>query len=149
MKCVPAENDVLTDKTYYPGTYYHGCIVLRALRLTHDEIHLQGTGKQGDIFRNGAKLQVDGVEPVRPYVSVGADDPDVGEALALLAQFGHAGDVRVVARQELHPRRGHHGRGGGGGGGSHLDLRGVPLDVHQRGHGRDEMGRELARGKVK
>ena len=49
----------------------------------------------------GNKLQADQVEPVGPYVAVGADDPDVGEALALLAQFGHARDVGVVTREEL------------------------------------------------
>ena len=27
MLCVPAENDVLTNKMYYPGTYYPGCTV--------------------------------------------------------------------------------------------------------------------------
>ena len=27
MVCVPAENDILTDKTCYPGTYYPGCTV--------------------------------------------------------------------------------------------------------------------------
>ena len=29
MFCVITENDVLTDKTYYPGTYYPGPTVLR------------------------------------------------------------------------------------------------------------------------
>ena len=74
------------------------------------------------------------IEPVRPDVPVGADDPDVGEALALLAQLGHAGDVRVVAREELH-------LGTRDLGGRNLDLGGVPLDVHQHGgHGRRETG---------
>ena len=27
MIFVPAENDILTDKTYYPGTYHPGCTV--------------------------------------------------------------------------------------------------------------------------
>ena len=50
----------------------------------------------------GNKLQADQVvQPVGPNVAVGADDPDVGEALALLAQFGHARDVGVVTREEL------------------------------------------------
>ena len=88
------------------------------------------------------KVQLDEVEPVCPYVSVGADDPDVGEALALLAQFGHARDVRVVTREELHP--GGHRRRGGGGRPRHLDLlRGVPVDVHQHGH--DEVPRMLGK----
>ena len=28
MLCGPTGNDVLTDKTFYPGTYYSGCTVL-------------------------------------------------------------------------------------------------------------------------
>ena len=76
--------------------------------MTHDEIHdMQNVSQKR--HSKWEKVQLDEVEPVCPYVSVGADDPDVGEALALLAQFGHAGDVRVVTRQELHPRGGHHG----------------------------------------
>ena len=63
-------------------------------------------------------------EPVRSDVAVGTDYPDVGEALALLAQLRHARDVRVVAREELHlrgrPRR--------------LQRRGGRFDVHLDGH---------------
>ena len=91
--------------------------------MTHDEIH----DMQNVIQKRHSKwekVQLDEVEPVCPYVSVGADDPDVGEALALLAQLRHARDVRVVAREELHLR----GRP------RHLLDRGGHLDVHLDGH---------------
>ena len=33
MQCVPARNDVLTDKMYYPGTYYPSCTVFRSNKI--------------------------------------------------------------------------------------------------------------------
>ena len=101
------------------------------ITLTHDEIPILTLTLSINDIQNWKESQHELVEPVRPDVSVCADDPDVGEALALLAQLGHAGDVRVVPRQQLHP---------GGRGRSvnrrDLDLGRVPLDVdHHGGHG--------------
>ena len=74
------------------------------------------------------------IEPVRSDVAVGADDLDVSEALALLAQLRHARDVRVVAREELHLR----GRP------RHLQDRGGHLDVHRDRHGGGRAGGEAS-----
>lgn len=91
-----------------------------------DDLVLLGlVGVEEEVAQVGGGRAQD--EPVRRELAVGADDPDVGELVRLLADLGHGADVGVVAGED-------DGRGLGG----HLrDLLGA---LGRRGVGRESHG---------
>ena len=46
MHSVAAENDVLTDKSYYQGTYYSGYTVLAHIGMQHPSAKLTGCKRE-------------------------------------------------------------------------------------------------------